>query len=208
MKPRLCLPLFALLAATGCGPARHSIGDGALQKRKHQPGWHVDLGRHEPGVPKPLRGTIRPLPTRAYEPAISAGEPIAAQWPFGASFSAREGALQTPEPKNAHPSATTISAPSPTTELLPVEVVPSTPKARWNPWAIPAFLLALGTVAFAILGTSALVVVLAVVATLVLAAIAVRKGRTYEWRGKGFAIAALMIGSLAALVTLIALLVN
>ncbi|MBL7946605.1 MAG: hypothetical protein JNN32_11130 [Flavobacteriales bacterium] len=80
------------------------------------------------------------------------------------------------------------------------------PKPRWNPWAIPAFALAVGTVAYAILGTSELVVVLAVVATLVLAAIAVRKGRTYEWRGKGFAVAALMIGALAGLITLVALL--
>lgn len=81
-----------------------------------------------------------------------------------------------------------------------------TPRPRWNPWAIPAFVVALGTVAFAILGTSEMLVVLAVLATLVLASIAVRKGRTYEWRGKGFAIAALMIGALAGLITLIALL--
>ena len=80
------------------------------------------------------------------------------------------------------------------------------PKPRWNPLAIPAFLLALGTVAYAILGTSELVVVLAVVATLILASIAVRKGRTYEWRGKGFAVAALMIGALAGLITLVAIL--
>lgn len=77
---------------------------------------------------------------------------------------------------------------------------------KWNPWAVPAFVVALGTVAYAILGTSEIVAVLAVVATLILASIAVRKGRTYEWRGKGFAIAALMIGALAGLITLIALL--
>lgn len=80
------------------------------------------------------------------------------------------------------------------------------PKPRWNPWAVPAFVVALGTVAYAILGTSELIVVLAVIATLVLASIAVRKGRTFEWRGKGFAIAALMIGALAGLITLIVLL--
>ncbi|MGV3636508.1 MAG: hypothetical protein ACO1NQ_02550 [Flavobacteriales bacterium] len=80
------------------------------------------------------------------------------------------------------------------------------PEPRWNPLAVPAFLVALGTVVYAILGTSELVVVLALIATLVLAAIAVRKGRTHEWRGKGFAVAALMIGALAGLITLVALL--
>ncbi|MCB0766175.1 MAG: hypothetical protein KDB95_03095 [Flavobacteriales bacterium] len=66
--------------------------------------------------------------------------------------------------------------------------------------------LALGTIAYGLVGTSLWIAVLGVIATLILASIAVRKGRTYEWRGKGFAVAALVIGVLAALVTLIAVL--
>ena len=67
-------------------------------------------------------------------------------------------------------------------------------------------MLALGTIAYGLVGTSLWIAVLGVIATLILASIAVRKGRTYEWRGKGFAVAALVIGVLAALVTLIAVL--
>lgn len=83
---------------------------------------------------------------------------------------------------------------------------PEKPKAKWNPWAVPAFVLALSTVAYAILGTSEAIAVLALVLTLVVASIAVRRGRTYEWRGKGFAITALLVGCLAGLITVIALL--
>jgi hypothetical protein len=74
---------------------------------------------------------------------------------------------------------------------------PEKPKAKWNPWACSAFVLALSTVAYAILGTSEAIAVLALVLTLVVASIAVRRGRTYEWRGKGFAITALLVGCLA-----------
>lgn len=80
------------------------------------------------------------------------------------------------------------------------------PPARFNPWALPAFALALGTIAYGILGTSNLIIVIAVILTLLVAAIAVKKGRTNEWSGKGFAVAAMTIGALAALITLIALL--
>lgn len=66
--------------------------------------------------------------------------------------------------------------------------------------------LALGTIAYGLVGTSLWIAVLGVIATLILASIAVRKVRTYEWRGKGFAVAALVIGVLAAMVTLIAVL--
>ncbi|HPF89534.1 MAG TPA: hypothetical protein PLL57_02640 [Flavobacteriales bacterium] len=88
----------------------------------------------------------------------------------------------------------------------PPAEAPIEPDARWNPWAGPALVLALGTVAYGLVGTSNLLLVFLVIATILLASIAVRKGRTYEWRGKGMAVAALVIGSLAALITLIALL--
>ena len=89
---------------------------------------------------------------------------------------------------------------------IPTLVDDEQPERRWNPWAIPAFAVALGTVAYAILGTSELIVVAAVILTIVLAAIAVRRGRMNEWSGKGFAVSALIIGCLSALITVIALL--
>lgn len=203
---RRSIPVLVLVVATGCGPARHTVGDGMLQKRRLRTGWHVDLGFREKTVPHTPDEVHEQLPTRTHEPAISAAEPISA-------VTGTEVALLPMEQARtiaSHP--VQFLAPSVTeTADQDHHPAPATPsgeeaKARWNPWSIPAFLLALGTVAYALLGTSELIVVLAVVATLVLASIAVRKGRTYEWRGKGFAVAALIIGSLAALVTLVALL--
>jgi len=206
VKTRPTLPLIVLLVATGCGTARHTAGEGSLQKRRHQPGWHVDLGLRTHSAHTPRTRPPQLLKTRAYEPAISAGEPIAALV-TGPGMERRTTAPgQVAFRDEDHPFTT--AAP---TARTPFAVASATtpsedPQARWNPWALPAFAVALGTVACAILGTSELLVVLAVIATLVLASIAVRKGRTFEWRGKGFAIAALMIGALAGLITLIALL--
>ena len=146
------------------------------------------------------------LKPRAYEPAISAGKPIAALvMDPGVERRTTAPALSAFRDNAPQP---TIVAPA---TGMPASAAPAPasseePKSRGNPWALPAFAVALGTVAYAILGTSQLLVVLAGIATLVLASIAVRKGRTFEWRGKGFAIAALMIGALAGLITLIALL--
>jgi hypothetical protein len=146
------------------------------------------------------------LQTRNSEPAIPAGEPeYAALEPI-----AQNGSTEAPIHGSIRQLNLVVAEP-PRFARTPAPLSQSgstldDPEHRWNPLAIPAFVLALGTVAYAILGTSELVVVLAVVATLVLAAIAVRRGRTYEMRGKGFAVAALMIGALAALITLVALL--
>jgi len=92
----------------------------------------------------------------------------------------------------------------PAVQGLPVQ--DEKPPKVWNKWALPAFILALAAVAYGILGTSAVVLIIAVVATLVIAAIALRKGRRYEWSGKGFALGAMILGTFAALITLIALL--
>ena len=146
------------------------------------------------------------LTTHSPEPAIPSGDLVhAALEPTSLNGVAEAHVARPTAPLNRVDTEprTLAVAPAPTLQHTgPLDE----PKPRWNPLAIPAFLLALGTVAYAILGTSELVVVLAVVATLILASIAVRKGRTYEWRGKGFAVAALMIGALAGLITLVALL--
>lgn len=206
MKPRHTVPLLVLLVASGCGATRHAPGEGLLQKRRHQPGWHVDLGlRPRKGDP-PRTAAIRQLQTRKYEPVISAVPPTPApKVDLGPEVLVLLHGHSTPQYQPARP-LIEVEANRSAADPHPLPPSSDTPRPRWNPWAIPAFVVALGTVAFAILGTSEMLVVLAVLATLVLASIAVRKGRTYEWRGKGFAIAALMIGALAGLITLIALL--
>ena len=77
------------------------------------------------------------------------------------------------------------------------------PKKRWNQLAIPAFILALFTIYLGLftLGTTAVIV--AAVITIVVAGISLRHIRKREQAGKGFALAALMIGLIAALVTAI-----
>lgn len=203
MKGCARLAICLLAITSSCGLARQTIGDGAIQKRKLRPGWHVDLGLRQPQQPTAQR--IIPVRSAHSAPAPSNLEP---ELLAGAG-----DAPLAPPPQPApgpirHDRAVPVQLASVRTAALPPHATPLIvdPPARWNPWAVPAFLLALGTVAYAILGTSELLVVIAVIATLVLASIAVRKGRMNEWSGKGFAIAALMIGALAGLITLIALL--
>lgn len=206
MKAPHGLPILFLLVATGCSTSRHTVGEGLFQKRTLRPGWHLDLGLRRDRAPIQHSGIPERLTTRSPEPAIPSGELVHALLEPTALNGAAEAHIARPKaPLNNVVTApyTLAIAPAP---ILQQKGPLDEPEPRWNPLAIPAFLLALGTVAYAILGTSELVVVLAVVATLVLASIAVRKGRTYEWRGKGFAVAALMIGALAGLITLVALL--
>lgn len=206
MKAPLALPALILLVATGCGGTQHIVSEGRFQKRSHQSGWHIDLGLRKEKTRQPSIAYLDPVHPQMPEPAISAGEPIAATTAYSAPTAVPE------PPRTPSGTAPLLKTGTFSTEARPAleiarTLAPDTAeRPRWNPWAVPAFTIALATVAYAILGTSELVVVLAVVATLVLASIAVRKGRTNEWRGKGFAIAALMIGALAALVTLVALL--
>lgn len=75
------------------------------------------------------------------------------------------------------------------------------PHKRWNRLAVPAFVVSLGAVALALFTTSTIAVIAALVVALVLAGISVRQIRWREERGKGFAIAALMIAVIAAIGT-------
>ncbi len=208
MKAPHGLPILFLLVATGCSTSRHTVGEGPFQKRTLRPGWHLDLGLRREQTPIQLSRIPDRLTTRGLEPAIPSGELVhAALEPIPLNGVAEAHLARPTAPLNyvvTEPRSPVVAGAPTLQHAGPLDE----PKPRWNPLAIPAFLLALGTVAYAILGTSELMVVLAVVATLVLAAIAVRKGRTYEWRGKGFAVAALMIGALAGLITLVALLAS
>jgi len=112
-----------------------------------------------------------------------------------------------PDLFNAHLTGPTIQAFAPDTTRAAQRQAIEDPAHRWNPWAIPALVAAGGTVALALAtGTSLILVVLGVIVTLLLASIALRKGRKNEWSGKGFAVAAMIVGVLAALITLIAVL--
>lgn len=73
---------------------------------------------------------------------------------------------------------------------------------RWNRLAVPAFVAALGAVA-AGFGTNLWLLAGLVALTLVLAAWSIARIRRRDQAGKGFAMAALVIGVLAALLTAI-----
>jgi lysylphosphatidylglycerol synthetase-like protein (DUF2156 family) len=87
------------------------------------------------------------------------------------------------------------------------EQVDTMPKKRWNRLAIPAFVLALLTVFLALFTVSTTAVILVAAATIVLAGVSLKQIRREEQAGKGFALAALIIGLIAALITAISIIV-
>ncbi len=214
--------LFMALLLAACSTQQPRVHEGRFQKRQHRGGWHVDLGIRS--KESTLRQTTFPLP-KVVETQIPKAGRREATWkrlakpkpamaiPEGAQLAQVERNLSIQnEPiamvqssqsggslgNERQTNASKVTPASQTQEERPPKV--------WNKWALPAFILALATVAYGILGTNAVILVIAVVATLVIAAIALRKGRRYEWSGKGFALGAMILGTFAALITLIALL--
>lgn len=79
------------------------------------------------------------------------------------------------------------------------------PRKKLNAWSIPALVLALGTVAMGFLSTNTLAVVVGIVLTIAVSGFSLARMRTREQGGKGFALAGLMIGVIAAIFTAIAI---
>jgi len=156
-----------LIAISICGcSGSQRIGDGAFQKRMHRPGWHVDLGWRTDVEPpgSNARQPITPTPL-AFTATEKNVEPITA-----ISRDVKNPILFVTTNKTASHESSEVSTAR--TSRSAADDPPEPPTARWNPWAVPAFTAALGTVAYGIWGTSNLVLVIAVVLTLVLAAIA------------------------------------
>ncbi|MFN9325816.1 MAG: hypothetical protein ACK6A5_10565 [Flavobacteriales bacterium] len=83
---------------------------------------------------------------------------------------------------------------------VPVDI---TPERRWNRLAVPAFVVALGAVALALFTTSTIAVIAALGVAFVLSGISIKQIRWREERGKGFAVAALVIAVMASIATAI-----
>ena len=211
------LLLLIMLLISGCGTRKGFSGEGRLVKRTLRPGWHVDLGSRKNGLApstaarvarpntaedRPIRITDRIVQNGAENMLASTGKQIPLVEAAARSFRTRTevlpdpGALTAAQPELQ----TTLSKDEGTTD--PVNLMP---KKKWNHWAIPSFLAALGTVFLAFTTLEFVAVIVGIVITLTLAGIALRRGRVHELAGKGFAIAALLIGVLAALVTVISL---
>ncbi len=193
------------LLLTGCTTEKRTVHEGAFQKRRHQPGWHLDLG-------------LRP---RKQQRPIERSEPMAVRMPDMGSLRV-EGPVFLPvavtvgppktiydrAPRNTNSSSRVQRAPalepSGPRSVIPLEMqIDITPERRWNKWAVPAFVVALGAVALALFTTSTIAVIAALIVAFVFSAISIKQIRWRDERGKGFAVAALVIAVMASIATAI-----
>ncbi len=209
------LPFITLLLTLGCSTSREFAGDGRFVKRSLRPGWHVDLGirknrtnasciaqvvgsniaEYRPDSTDDQRFTTGPDDlTASTENDLPLGEVY--------SHSTLERTKATLDIGTDPQRRSELQATWSKSEGL-TEQEFLMPKKKWNHWAIPSFLAALATVFLAFTTLEFIAVIVGIVVTLTLAGIALRRGRVHELAGKGFAIAALLIGVLAALVTVI-----
>ncbi len=211
---RTLFRLFLVLLLTACSNDKAVVRNSPFQKRTLRPGWHVDLslGRERKAVqvPQERSPTLAPalLDARIEVPSGSTLVPLSAE----ATLPQRQETGQI-TPVSAE--LASISFPANATnapgvavpDQLSQEQVDTMPKKRWNRLAIPAFVLALLTVFFALFTVSTTAVILVAAATIVLAGVSLKQIRREEQAGKGFALAALIIGLIAALITAISIIV-
>ncbi|MBK9147214.1 MAG: DUF4190 domain-containing protein [Flavobacteriales bacterium] len=201
MRTVLLIPVLLLMA---CSSSRSTVQERRLQHRRHMTGWHIDLKarRSEP------RTRIRDLEARSLDPSVLAGmveerTPIAAAaLPAIAFIAARVEAHANDE---GDPSA---AIPDATTGLTPIDQQEEDgnimPRKKWNALAVPAFASGLGTIALGF-GTNLWLLIGAIALTLILAGWSIARIRRREQAGKGFAMAALLIGVFAALLTIMSI---
>lgn len=200
----LCaLVLVGLFAS--CGQQRNAVvGEGMFQKRKYTSGWHVDLGKRRAPrhmerplevrrerplppsqPPKPLgSATADPITYDEYKVTM---EPIASL-SYGPLLQVTPD-VTVPEALTASP---TLQDPDPDNIM---------PRKRFNVLAVPALLFVLGGIMLAFVTNSGWLVSGALFIGLVLAAISLRRVRSREQSGKGFALIAMILGVMAALIT-------
>lgn len=196
--------LFMLVLLHACSSIPRTVHEGGLQKRKHMKGWHVDLawrGEMQPAPVARRKAEPKPPTGSVSTPAASASEEVIAS-------------------TESIPVQRTANAPNRTDTKLAVAVASSTPrdlyaeqgdqeeepenllpKKRTNYLGIPALLLVLAGIGAAFLTNDALLVLGLLAAGILLASIALRRMRKHERKGKGPAIVALVMGTMAALIT-------
>lgn len=208
-------PVLVLLLITSCGTSKEFAGEGRFVKRFHRPGWHVDLRSRKhlrvlPNIPEEVHldrakdQVVRVLGQSTDEAtdhltANTGTDNVLAVDPVISDHNRTNKAI-----RSCDYAISGTHQPSPISRSDQETVQENLmPKKKWNHWAIPSFLASLGTVFLAFTTLELLVVTIGIVVTLTLAGIALRRGRVHELAGKGFAIAALLIGVLAALITVI-----
>lgn len=206
---------LVVLLASSCAPERSIVSDGPLQKRRSRPGWHWDFpaSRKEPHTRSGTSEEARPARAHitAPVPAPVTAEPVAhvsdGAYPNGAPAlpHTHGDPHKVVRPAEVAPPAAATGTPRYTqaTRQVPEQSDRTDPpaKKRWNPWAAPALAVALGTVAIGLFTTSTIAVLFGVAVAIVLAAIALRRGRQEELSGKGMAIVAMIVCMLTVLAT-------
>jgi hypothetical protein len=198
----LVILLFTLIA---CGQQKNStVGDGPFQKRKFMPGWHIDIARARPEAQPPRPSVSKVSHPKRLEVVADVGSII--ETTISPEVTASLGYI----PEAAHPrSPREQTAPA---EVLDLQIAPLVvpavrdtsnimPRKRFNVLAIPSLLFVAAGITFAFTTNSALLVLAMLVVGLVLAGISLRRIRSKEQSGKGFALVALILGVLAALIT-------
>lgn len=192
-----------LVLMVSCGTSEHVVRNGILQKGKYHRGWHVDLGRKPD---KPPSATKAAHPVHAAEtsddapehPSIngtvlyaSLMEPPA---PMASSTPGSIG-LQRPMATEGPPSVIRVEAR--TQDPLPEQP----PNGPFNPVGVLALVLVIGGVALAFVTNSGWLVAGVLMLGILMASIGLRRIRSREQRGKGYALIALILGLIAALIT-------
>lgn len=199
----LIISLLGLAMLAGCAQRDNAVvGNGPFQKRKYQPGWHVELFRRpmaKQAEHAEQRSSVREIP------------PLEIILPKPAHTSARLEQEQHTDALGPSASVSTMHrsairhvtvaqvAESNTTEAPAQENL--MPRKRLQPLAIPAVLFVGTGITLAFVTNSALLVAGALLIGLVLAAVSLRRIRSQERSGKGFALVALVLGTMAALLT-------
>jgi hypothetical protein len=198
----LVILLFALVA---CGQQKNSaVGDRPFQKRKFMPGWHIDIARAKPEAQPPRKSGSKMSNPRRLEIVADVGTMI--ETTISPEVTASLGYNPEAAPPIL-PREQTAPAGVLDLQLAPL-IAPAArdtsnimPRKRFNVLAIPSLLFVAAGITFAFTTNSALLVLAMLVVGLVLAGISLRRIRSKEQSGKGFALTALILGVLAALIT-------
>jgi hypothetical protein len=212
---RSIIIVLSVLLLASCAERRSTVGERTWAKRRHRPGFHLDLRLSaKPRVAHaPPTATLRNAPAapvaagaddvpdiavanREISDPFVAGRPQATPRPHGfTAITDRAAPPATATPEVAHGKAATQEEDE---NLLEPQ--------GYNLLGLFAFMLVAGAVAAAFVTTQTLLVLGLLVVGIVLAAIALRRIRLLERRGKGFAVIALVAACLGLLLTAIAIL--
>jgi hypothetical protein len=196
---------LSVLLLTACTGARNTVQERRIQQRRHSNGWHIDLSARQ--RPEP-RMRIRALEPPVVGPLVDA-ESAEERNPIGAA----EPSVATTVTAQVEGGAFVDAAPHPKSvdarmtarqDVRQEEDENIMPRKKWNALAVPAFASGLGTIALGF-GTNLWLLIGAIVLTLILAGWSIKRIRRREQAGKGFAMAALLIGVFAALLTIMSI---